>query len=98
MPKTLQDDGTVVISEKNPQRWQWACPEGHRSWQLLADSIYCHSCYRATADGSWPVLIDTKTGESVDCGDIMIEKTVDLAVSGTQTRRVNCETAPKRNP
>jgi len=57
----------IIRLEDETDRWQWVCPNGHRSWEPTNSHFWCVSCARHTdADGDFGQLRNKSTGEVHD--------------------------------
>ena len=65
----------VAIDRGGADKWRYACPQGHTNWELLEDTVVCRSCPHGRMLGSlsYSVLIDRKTGEEIDVGEVRLE-------------------------
>ncbi|WP_135302621.1 hypothetical protein [Haloarcula amylovorans] len=71
MPDTMDH----VLQRGTAERWRYACPEGHASWQALQSHAYCCGCQRRRADGAdinprYEELLDKQTGETITYSEL----------------------------
>jgi hypothetical protein len=65
--------GTEVNIDDELDRWRWACPNGHRSWEPTNNHFWCQQCARHhEASGEFDRLHDRRADETVGREEIVL--------------------------
>ena len=55
----------VKITKKS-QKWRYRCPNGHTTWELTNNHMWCRSCAnQLDIDPEFWELYDSKSGETI---------------------------------
>lgn len=63
-------DAMRVEIDRENERYRWACPNGHTSWDRTNSHVWCSECARQSENGAdvepehWEI-VDKKTGETI---------------------------------
>lgn len=57
---------------RDAERWRFACPNGHTSWQPQVNTVYCQGCTRdpEVEHSVHDQLLDRRTGERILVGEV----------------------------
>lgn len=71
------DMSVTINTEDKTDRWQWVCPQGHRTWEPTNFHFWCAGCARAwdhneDLDPEFQELRNKKTGETVTREEIVL--------------------------
>lgn len=63
-------DPVSINLDDDTDRWRWACPNGHRSWEATNEHFWCAQCAQAAAhdadvEPEFDELRNLTTGETV---------------------------------
>jgi hypothetical protein len=76
--QTDQVDMSVTINtDDKTDRWQWVCPQGHRTWEPTNFHFWCAECAKSWAHNDdlnpeFHELRNKRTGETVTRKEIVL--------------------------
>jgi 5-methylcytosine-specific restriction endonuclease McrA len=63
----------VIRLDEEVDRWQWVCPNGHRSWEPTNDHFWCQKCAQLKdVDGVFHRLRNKRTDDLYERDEVRL--------------------------